>query len=168
MFLSRLCCCMKTFTIQLLCSLRVWTRLKGIRIDLNTSFPGHHYLIPRPSLPHSQDITASFSGHHYLIPRTSLPHSQAITTSFPGHHCLIPRTSPPPVIDSLHNYTLCKQDWRQWSVLVQSYQCLYSCLSQHNLQTVDTLGPRPLSSLQRLSSFQRLSNICLVFPPSMI
>jgi len=33
---------------------------------------------------------------------------------------------------------------------------------QQNLRAEDTLGPRPLSSLRKLSSFQRLSNIWLV------
>ena len=36
---------------------------------------------------------------------------------------------------------------------------------QSNLRREDTLGQRPLSSLRRLSSSRRLSNICLVNPP---
>ena len=70
-------------------------KLRGEKQNSLASFPAHHCLIPRASLPHSQailphsqPITASFLAHHCLIPRPSLPHSQAITVSFPGHHCL--------------------------------------------------------------------------------
>ena len=79
-------------------------KLRGEKQNSLASFPAHHCLIPRASLPHSQAITASFPAHHCLIPRPPLPHSQAIlphsqtiTVSFPGHHCLIPRPSLSPV-----------------------------------------------------------------------
>ena len=71
--------------------------------------------------------------------------------------------------------------WRVWADIVQKEYDIPFCwasfrlvlvrtssMIQSNLQTEDTLGPWPLSSLRRLSSFQWLSNIYLVSPPSMI
>ena len=77
------CCLLSQFIDQL--QVAQWNGVTSEgHVTHDTTMLDLHHKLRREK----QKIAASFPGHHCLIPRPPLSHSQAITVSFPDHHCL--------------------------------------------------------------------------------